>query len=485
MGKIGVVSFTDPRALDLEDVAEEYLKESHKGLVNELLLNYFDVVNPHKKLKRKNDPTYGVRSTKEVDQVVKKLKSQNVDAVVLGCWKWTDPYLTVRLVKELNVPTLVYTNTDSRWSGATLLAAVGASLWEVSPNKSAENHTRLTDDLEGVVKWARGVTALKEMNRSSLLLWGGSYCLRMDVLQDDIPKMKSFLIGDILQEDQYMLVRRAEEILKSRNKRIQQTYDWLINNGAKVEKDGKMITDNSLTKQLALYLAARDRLKELKDENIIGISIKCQPELSIEYGVTACSLPALLPYGWDAQGRQQIMPTVCEGDIKGLWTSAMLHKLNPQIPPLFGDLKFVSDDYFIIANCGASSIYYANNSLDPKKTLPHVSMKPQCQGSSGAAFGYQGKFIDEVTVARLFRKNGEYKMHLGVGSSLDVDESIMSQMLWGDQWPHVAISIPGLTKDRFMEIVGSNHYCMTPGNFEREIEYFCKEAGIEIERLEK
>ncbi|MHA1212406.1 MAG: fucose isomerase, partial [Candidatus Heimdallarchaeota archaeon] len=88
-----------------------------------------------------------------------------------------------------------------------------------------------------------------------------------------------------------------------------------------------MITKDSISKQIALYLASRDLIaKRLENnERIIGVSVKCQPEISIDYGVTACLLPAFLPFSQDSEGDKPIIPTVCEGDIKGLLTSALLY----------------------------------------------------------------------------------------------------------------------------------------------------------------
>jgi len=489
MTKIGIISFTDPRMnLQGENEFENDLKKNHLSLVEKLSKDN-EVVNPHENLKADNDNTYGVRSTKELFTCIDKLRDEKVNGVVLGLWKWSDPYLCVRLVKELNVPAVLYTETDSSSSGTTFLAAVAASVDELNLEAKC---TRMWDDENKILDWASTLTSdyakqtrsdlLEDLHRSSIMLFGGSYCLRMDVLQDDIPKLKSLLIGDILQEDQYILIQKAEKILQQ-SKEVNEFKKFLEDNQANIKYGGKLIYEGTLRQQIALYLAAKERLGELEGENISGVSIKCQPEISEYYGVTACMLPAFLPFGADHIGEKKIMPTVCEGDIKGLLTSVILHKLNPSIPPLFGDLKTINDDYLIIANCGASSAYYAANSNNPKEAIKNLNIEGQCQGKAGAAIGYQGKAIDEITVARLIRINGEYALHLGVGKTLDVDDKIMDTIKWGKQWPHVAISL-NTDKDRFMEIVGSNHYCMTSGNYSKELEALAKEVSIPVVRID-
>ena len=58
-----------------------------------------------------------------------------------------------------------------------------------------------------------------------------------------------------------------------------------------------MLTPCSLRRQIALYLAARQRLAELGEHDIVGVSVKCQNELSEDWGCTGCFLPAFLCLG--------------------------------------------------------------------------------------------------------------------------------------------------------------------------------------------
>ncbi len=202
------------------------------------------------------------------------------------------------------------------------------------------------------------------------MLWGGSYAVKMDQLQDDFTKLKSFLVRDILLEDQYILISRAERIRSGQPQRIRAFLDWLRAMGLRITRDPKMVTDEALEKQTALLLAARDRLAELDDENIRGVSIKCQHEIYSEYGVNACMLPAFLPFPENELGPQRVYPTVCEGDTKGLLTGMLLHAVNPAVPPAFGDLVSVGDDHVEFANCGAGSLFWARNSLQGPPGLP-------------------------------------------------------------------------------------------------------------------
>ena len=479
---VAVVSFTDPRRTEFEGQREQYLRERHQALTQALTDAGLAVFDPMAQAKDPADPAFGLRTNAEVMAAAALVKGARADCLVFGCWHWTEPMLPMALVRETDLPVLLFTEDDPAWAGSVCISAVGASLWEVGLNHHAASHARSLGDYRKVIRWAHGVGAIMRLRRQSLLLWGGSYCLRMEHLQDDIPMLKARFVGDIINEGEYALIKRAEQILASQPARVADFITWLENGGAKIVYDSRMLTEQSLRRQAALYLAARDRLHQLAGEEIAGVSVHCQPELSVDYGVTACLLPAFLPFGQDSQGRQPVVPTVCEGDIKGLVTCCLLHGISAEAPPLFGDLKYLGNDYLIISNCGASSVWYAANSDQPAQVLPRLTLAGQCQGESGGAVGYQGQ-PGPVTLARLVRIKGQYLMQLGAGRSLEITSHVTRNILWGKMWPHVAISLD-VPRSLLVEAVASNHYSAIPGDYTAEVEYACREAAIPVLRLD-
>jgi L-fucose isomerase-like protein len=317
-----------------------------------------------------------------------------------------------------------------------------------------------------------------------LLLWGGTPALNMEHLNDDIPFLKRFIIEDIITQDQYILVKTAEEILAKDEKEINAFKQWLLDNKCTIEFDNVMVTKEILDKQIALYLAARKIITNFhqKGERIIGTSIKCQPELSVDYGITPCLLPAFLPFAFNHEGHKSIIPTVCEGDIKGLLTSTILFALNNEIPPLFGDLKIVNDDYFVIANCGAASAYYGGLSNKPEKTLPRCTIAAQCQGNAGGAFGYRTPATDEeITYARLIRLDTNYIMQYGTGKIVALKDK--QKMGWGKTWPHTAVKMK-VSVESLIKTIGTNHLSLMPGNFTEELKHVSKILGIPAFQLD-
>jgi len=480
--RVGVVSFTDPRPTAQAEPRERYIEARHAALVDHLQQAGFAVVDPMPRFREGWTEVYGLNQTAEVLACADYLVSEGIDCLVQGCWHWTDPYLGVHLAARTNVPTALFCENDPAWAGSVLVSSISAGLRETVPNRHALTHQRFRGEKERLTKWVRGVAALQQMRRSSLVLWGGTYSLRMEHLQDDIPRLKSFLIGDVWQEDQYILIQKAERMLAANDPAIDRQIDWLAEQGASIEYDGGMLTAESFRRQVALYLAARERLAELAGEKVAGASIKCQPEVMTYWGATGCTLPAFLPFGCDYSGEQPIMPTVCEGDIKGLLSCVLLHKIHPAAPPLFGDVKYIGDDFWLLSNCGAASVFYARNSLDPAVTLPHVRIRGNCHGASGGAIGYFGQ-PGPLTLARLIRIHGRYQMQLGLGEAIPVGEEVQARIMFGEMWPLHAITLPS-NLALFFEAVGANHFSATPGDFTAEVAAACREAQIPVFRID-
>jgi len=474
--RIGIVSFTDPRAVSGIDEIDRRNIENQKRLVNFLGKEGFQCCVPLK------DSSVNGRAA--ADKTAGYFQSKDVHAMIFGCWKWTDPMLAVEVARRVDRPLLLYAEDEEDSTPLGCLAAVGAALWEIAPHENAKNHARIIGDPGAAAAWARGVCALGRLRGQSLLLWGGSYCLKMPHLEDDSSALKRFLVGDVLTEDQYFLVRGAEDILADK-KRAVGFLKWLEKSGAQIEYDRGMATEDNLMRQAALYLAARDRLDELECENIGGISVKCQPALSELYGVTGCLIPSFIPFNKDSEGKRESVPAVCEGDVKGLVTSMLLSNISGGIPPGFGDIRHIRHGgrvMLIVSNCGGASVHYAGAKKGRKGILGGVCLKAQCQGAGGCSVGYRTQAFGTATIARLVRREGRYAMQYAVGRSMDVNGSVVDRLGWGAMWPLSMFDID-MDLDSFVSNMGSNHYSFVPGDVTAELSAACAAAGIEMENM--
>jgi L-fucose/D-arabinose isomerase len=478
--RVGIVSFADSRSDQaLVSEAHAYIQRSHAALAAGLATRGLAVLDPLSCDGRFAPITSGA----EREAAARELQAAGIEALVIGCWRWSEPMPIVDFARRLNVPVALFNHQDADWSGFGGISAIGAALWEVSPNRGALVHARIRDDVDELAIWARGVGAYQRLRHARLLMWGGTVCMGMEHLPDDLSRLKSWLIGDVLVEGQYYLIKRADALLQD-GREIRAFIDWLAAGGTRIVYDDKMLTSESLARQAALYLAAEQRLDELGRADLAGVSVLCHKELSVEYGVTPCFIPALLPFPENHRGPKQPIPTVCEGDVKSLMTSILLNTISPETPVQFGDLREINGmpNLIVIANCGGSSLYYAANSNRAADVLPRVTLQHQIHGASGASITFQGQSTP-ATVARLCRVNGHYWMHLGAGQAVTVTDDIMNRRKWAREWPTVAVDL-GVDSRAFARVAASNHYCLIPGDRTAEMGYGCQLAGIPVLRID-
>lgn len=485
-----ILTFTDARDEGISSAeVENHLKNKQAELKAFLENNNVTVIDPLSELRGRDSTWYGLRGLKDIDEAVKRLSGRQVDALIIGAWTWSPPMFIKEFLRKFPRPLLYYSSNDPFAGSLSQFAATCSSLMEWSVNDHALKHERVFGPPERILPWLKGVAAAARMRESALMLWGGTYAVKMDQLQDDFTRLKSFMIRDILQEDQYVLIKRAENIRNNSPERCVRFWDWCTQNGMTIKRDSRMVTDQALEKQAALLLAARDRLAELADENIRGVSIKCQPEIYADYGVNACTLPAFLPYPENENGIQRALPCVCEGDTKGLLTSMLLHAINPEVPPIFGDLVSVENDHVEFANCGAGSLFWAGNSGKPAEDFTQVEAAANIHGNSGAAFNFFGKKTDAVTIARLTRINGTYYMQAGCGKAYDA-ETFLKTKLGAREHSHLAgtwgktVVDLGVKAENFVRVIGANHLHASFGNLIEEIESACLQWDIPIVRLD-
>ena len=482
--RVGLVTFTDGRDSFFDQARENHLRHIHKGLVDFLTAQGCEVVDPMVELRQGATDWFGVRRYDDAAFCARYLQAHQAECMVLCSHFWTPPMLVIDVVREANLPTMLYTVDDPSMPGTVSVSAVGASLLESGVNRHAIQHERLKDRPERMLPWIRASAAVTKMRQSAVMLWGGSYALHMEHLQDDIPALKRFLIRDVLNEGEYALIRRAEKILANEPDRVDHFLQWFQRLGGTLCYDDVSATPRNVAIQVAYYLAARDRLHELESERIVGVSVRCQPTLSVEYGVVGCTLPAFLPFGCDDLGPKPVFSTTCEGDLKGLLTSVLFQFLRPGVGPIFGDLKYVGEDFFAISNCGAASIWWAGKSNDPAITLPKVTMQANCDGFTGAAVGFMGQ-SGPVTTARIGRVKGRYFMQMGVGESVAVEGKVRDKVtkMFGEMWPNVMIKM-GTDPDLLFRTTLSNHPVATDGDVSQEITYACRQLGIPIVRVD-
>ena len=66
--------------------------------------------------------------------------------------------------------------------------------------------------------------------------------------------------------------------------------------------------------------------------------------------------------------------------------------------------------------------------------------------------------------------------------TVEVTDEMKERLEWGKNWPQIAIDL-GISDQRMAEIFGSNLFSLVSGDFSEEIEFFCKQTGIECVKI--
>lgn len=464
--RVGVVSFDFPPFYERGGKASADRQSILPALLS---LEGYEVVEP------RFAGQAGINTPADVERCAGEFRARGVDCLLLDLFHWTRLSLAISLLRELDLPCGLVANTRGGWNGITAVTAISGSLreWSGSRNLTAAERFRDTEPQE-LLAWLKGVAVYVRLRRSRLLSWGGSYGADMPFSRCDPAALESCLVREVLQEQEIVLVERARAITAASPQRVERFLAWLQSRGVGIHYDGGRLTPQALSFQTALYLAARDRLAELAGEDIAAVSIKCHYELSIApVGCTACLLPGFLPFAEDAEGPQAVVPTACEGDLPGLASLAILHAVNPEMPPLFGDLAVYEKDFVLLRNCGASSVSWAGG-------LDHLAVKPNIHGKSGGALHYETPAEPEVTFARLFRAGGRLALMVGEGSI--AAESSSSK--FPDPWPHTRLRLP-VDPYLLFRAAPCNHGSLTRGRHARSLEALARQAGLSVVRCDR
>ncbi len=164
-------------------------------------------------------------------------------------------------------------------------------------------------------------------------------------------------------------------------------------------------TSEMLEKNVRIYLAIKDYKEE---NNISAFSIKCWPEFQELYNTAVCFVLSKLT-------DNGIMAS-CEGDIPGLATMYIQHKLTNKIP-FFTDLVNISQSGSIKAwHCGQGPESLADSDVE---YCEHPTMK----SGLGASVQYTMK-KGNLNMTKLSEGSGEYKLFNLKGHSVEVDREL-------------------------------------------------------------
>ncbi len=222
---------------------------------------------------------------------------------------------------------------------------------------------------------------------------------------------------------------------------------------ARAEWDiGEEVKDSDIATVMKIYLA----LKRLVAENKLdALTVKCQYELSREYGVDPCISLSML---------SDEMPCSCEGDIPLILSQLILHYLSDGRVTSYGDVHDVLDNGIILAACGFAPLSLADGK---PKVSRHTALY---EGLLNMSPYKEGK----VTLVRIASDKDGYKMHIATGKASAPPPFHEKGC---PSYAGMKIALDG-DVDAFIQNLFSQHYAIVYGDVKKEAEELCKVRGI-------
>ena len=465
--RVGLITFGDERDDMWEKVFKNLSEPLHQELGEYLKSLPVEVVSFNEV----------ARTRDEINGQVDQLRTDRVDVLVAHTPCWTSPNLVIHGVQRLGTPVVLVTSKSAATHGMVGFFGAGGAMQQIGVD-----HLRIRDDYgspsmtEKLMPYVRATAAVNALKGEVFGFFGGR-SLGIDTGSFDSMQWRQLFGIDVEHIDQLEIIRRAELLLEKDPERADGLITWLEENTKSVNYNDLVLTRERLAYQCACYLATKDIIKE---KSLGFVAIKCMPDLSSNY-VPQCISAALLPGPYDSDGEKEVVSMACEADGDQALTMEIMKHITGGMPVLFGDLSHIDDEdnVLYLPNCGAQSTWYAGRSDDFKENLKHVELRPTVRPGGGSTVYFPGA-PGQITLARLYRWSGEYRMAIIPGEAIELSQKKSEEFIKARGVHQLPTAFVKVTADleEIIDEFGSNHISGVAGDVERELVHFCKLKGI-------
>ncbi len=462
MAKVGILTFSDGRRYTHEPQLEEN-RRFEARLRDALVAQGFEVVT--------GEVVWTNALAKSEGE---KLSRSGADCTIFNYAVWAFPQFAVLASRFAPGPFLLFGQVNPAKPGMVAVLAAAGALDQIGvPSVRVFGDIEDPAVLHRVAVFARAAAAVRALRGETYGLFGGrSIGINTAVANTDQWAQRFGI--DVEHIDQWEIVRRSELVPAARRRGAR---EWLERRVAKVHYDGRQLTPEKLELQIASYYAVREIIAE---RALDFLGIKAQPELT-EHFATMDITEAFLndPYDWDGPHT----PIVCatEADMDAALTMEIFKHLSGT-PVLFADVRhyFADLDVFDLVNSGQHATYFAGKSFDPDVNLPKVELHPEgFYFPAGGASVFHIAHPGEVTLARLSREAGTYRMHIVRGEFVRLAAEKERELVTAVQpnWPH-AFTRLACRADTFLQAFPTNHIHGVYGDYVPELLQVCQILGI-------
>jgi L-fucose isomerase len=464
--RVGLLSFSDGR-LRVHETLAAAIRRNESALTEAIAKDPLLAAIPASEI---------VHSIAQAKSAVAQMRAANVEATVFNIPVFAFPNYSLMAARLLEMPVLLNSPKDPTLPGlGGIMAAQGAmaqiglksaKMWG-NPSEEPELQNTLS-------AFCRAAGVVERLKGSVFGLIGGRSIGMNTGVVNTQEWMQRFGI-DVEQVDQLRVVDLAREMDEEE---VERAYGWMTSKMGRVATSGKAAPEH-VKEQIRHYLAIR---KVVEEFGIDFACLKCHYDLS-EYHVTGCVSAMFMndPYDWNGPKQPTIL--ACEADSDGALTMQIL-KLISGYPTLLFDLRSYDfkNKIYVCCNCGAQPSWYAARSNDPAENLALVQLEPVIPkyGGGGAHFSYVCK-SGEITLARLTRVKGEYRMFIALAEFVDFPREKMAETC--AQWPHGFVRMNAEPAE-LIDMYNTNHAHVVPGDHRRALKYYCDFMGIHADVLE-
>lgn len=407
----------------------------------------------------------------------RQIADRRPDLTIINIPVWAFPHFTMRAVREIPGPVLLFSNVNPRYPGMVgMLAAAGAL------DQIGRVYGRAWGDisnpavLETIDAYVRAGAATTSLQGATFGRIGGRPMGMYTAVSNPDQWLDTFGV-DVEEIDQWEIVRRASEVP---DRAVAGARRWLEQNTAGVHYDDSRLTIETLERQIRSYYVMRELIAEW---NLDFCGIKAQPELTNNFATMDIAEAFLNdPYDWD--GPKEPMVCSTEADMDAALTMQILKGLTGT-PVLFADVRHYHSDLGIwdLANSGQHATWFAARSSDPKENLRQVHLYPEdFYFPAGGASVHHLAAPGDLTFARLTRLDGRYRMQVLRGQfeqfDADVNERLMNASTY--VWPH-AFARFDADSDEILGRYGSNHIHAVPGDQVAAVRNVCTFLDIDFD----
>ncbi len=378
-------------------------------------------------------------------------------------------------------PYLIYGQINPKYPGMVGMLAAAGALEQIGifPERVWGGEPEDPEVMNKLLKFVRAASAAHRLKGERYGMFGGRPMGMYTASANGDQWMKEFGI-DVEQIDQYALVLKAEKVSTEKKKKAR---EWL-ERYATVQYDGKRLTPAILEKQIGLYYAA---LEIIKEEELDFVGFKGQPEMTNNYA-TMDIAEAFLNDPYDFDGPKEPIVAATETDMDGALTMEIFKHI-AQTPSSFADVRhyFKEEKLLDLANSGQHATYFAGKSNNPEENLKNVIIHPEdfYFPAGGGAVKHFAAPPGRVTLARLARQDGEYVMTIVPAEFVELSDNEKKRLSEQVQieWPHAYAKLD-TTIDTYLEYYPCNHIHGVYGDYIEELVHFCNIKNISYQILD-